>query len=112
MSGGDYSMSNLRARLKNVFGNPAVRGTVSGVVMIILMLIIPLPAILLDILMVMNLTICVAILLFVIRRKKAAGSSFLPTVLLMVSVFGRFQMERPLSKPWESMSPSLSVSTC
>jgi flagellar biosynthesis protein FlhA len=62
--------------------------TAIGVVTFVLMLIIPLPAILLDILLVMNLTICVAILLLVIRRKKAVDFSFLPTVLLMVSVFG------------------------
>jgi flagellar biosynthesis protein FlhA len=61
--------------------------TAIGVVILVLMMFIPLPIILLDILMVMNLIICLLILLIVARSNKATNFSILPTVLLVVSVF-------------------------
>jgi flagellar biosynthesis protein FlhA len=79
-------MPNFRERLKVIFEYRIPIEVMS----LTLMLIIPLPDILLDILMVMNLITCIVILLLVICRKKAIDFSFLPTVLLIVSGFGLF----------------------
>jgi flagellar biosynthesis protein FlhA len=83
-------MTNLRERLKNIFPFIYDCLTPIGVMTIVLALIIPLPTILLDILIAMNLIICVVIFLLVVCCKKAADFSFFPPVLLMVSVFSFF----------------------
>jgi flagellar biosynthesis protein FlhA len=62
--------------------------SVLGVASLVLMLIIPLPTILLDILMVMYLVSCLLILLIVIRTKKAINFTLFPTALLILSLFG------------------------
>jgi len=59
-----------------------------GIVFIIMMLIIPLPTILLDFLMAMNITLSLLIILIVLYTKNALEFSVFPTMLLVSSVFG------------------------
>ncbi|MDR2194768.1 MAG: flagellar biosynthesis protein FlhA [Treponema sp.] len=58
------------------------------VVSVILMMIIPLPTIILDILMALNLVLSILILMIVLYTKKATDFSLFPAVLLAVTVFG------------------------
>ena len=59
-----------------------------GVVVVLGMFIIPLPTVILDILMALNLTISLLILLTVLYNRKPTDFSLFPTVLLVVTVFG------------------------
>ncbi|MFP3088725.1 flagellar biosynthesis protein FlhA [Treponema sp. TIM-1] len=59
-----------------------------GVVAVVMMLIIPLPTVLLDALMAMNLVLSLLILLIVLYTKKATDFSVFPTLLLVITVFG------------------------
>ncbi|MDR2069194.1 MAG: flagellar biosynthesis protein FlhA [Spirochaetaceae bacterium] len=59
-----------------------------GVVAVVIMLIIPLPTVLLDALMAMNLVLSLLILLIVLYTKKATDFSVFPTLLLVITVFG------------------------
>jgi flagellar biosynthesis protein FlhA len=59
-----------------------------GVVAVVLMLIIPLPTVLLDTLMALNLVLSLLILLIVLYTKKATDFNIFPTLLLVVTVFG------------------------
>jgi len=59
-----------------------------GVVAIIMMMIIPLPAILLDVLMALNLVLSLLIILTVLYTRHALEFSVFPTLLLVVTVFG------------------------
>jgi flagellar biosynthesis protein FlhA len=58
-----------------------------AVIAVVMMLIIPLPTILLDALMAMNLVLALLILLIVLYTKKATDFSIFPTVLLVSTVF-------------------------
>jgi flagellar biosynthesis protein FlhA len=58
------------------------------VVSVVMMLIIPLPTVLLDALMAMNLVLSLLILLIVLYTKKATDFSVFPTLLLVITVFG------------------------
>lgn len=59
-----------------------------GVVSVMLMLIIPLPTVLLDFLMVLNLVISLLTILIVLYTKDALEFSVFPTALLVLTVFG------------------------
>jgi flagellar biosynthesis protein FlhA len=59
-----------------------------GVITVVMMIIIPLPAVLLDTLMALNLIISLLILLIVLYTRKAVDFNLFPTVLLVVTVFG------------------------
>ena len=59
-----------------------------GAVVIVMMLIIPLPTVLLDVLMAMNLLFSVLLLLIVLYTPKATDFSAFPTMLLVSTVFG------------------------
>lgn len=59
-----------------------------GVVSVVMMLIIPLPTVLLDALMAINLVLALLILLTVLYTKKATDFNVLPTMLLVITVFG------------------------
>jgi flagellar biosynthesis protein FlhA len=59
-----------------------------GVVAVVMMLVIPLPTVLLDTLMAMNLVLSLLILLIVLYTKKATDFSVFPTLLLVITVFG------------------------
>jgi flagellar biosynthesis protein FlhA len=60
----------------------------AAVVAVVMMLIIPLPTVLLDALMAMNLVLSLLILLIVLYTKKATDFSVFPTLLLVLTVFG------------------------
>jgi flagellar biosynthesis protein FlhA len=59
-----------------------------GVVMIVMMLIIPLPTFLLDLLMAMNLMLSLLVILLVLYNRDPLEFSLFPTVLLISTVFG------------------------
>jgi flagellar biosynthesis protein FlhA len=59
-----------------------------GVVAVVLMLIIPLPTVLLDALMALNLVLALLILLIVLYTKRPTDFSIFPTILLVSTVFG------------------------
>jgi flagellar biosynthesis protein FlhA len=59
-----------------------------GVVAVVMMLVIPLPTVLLDTLMAMNLVLSLLIILIVLYTKKATDFSVFPTLLLVITVFG------------------------
>jgi flagellar biosynthesis protein FlhA len=59
-----------------------------AVVAVVMMIIIPLPTVLLDALMALNLVFSLMVLLIVLYSKKATDFSLFPTVLLVVTVFG------------------------
>jgi len=74
--------------LTGVFGNQRDLFIAVGVVAVVLMLIVPLPTILLDALMAINVVLSLFILLIVLYTKKPTDFSVFPTVLLVVTVFG------------------------
>ena len=59
-----------------------------GVVAVVMMLIIPLPTVLLDALMALNLVLALLILLIVLYTKRPTDFSIFPTILLVSTVFG------------------------
>ncbi len=59
-----------------------------GAITIVLMLIIPLPTVLLDLLMAVNLVLNLLILLIVLNTRRAIDFSVFPTLLLVSTVFG------------------------
>lgn len=89
--GGD--MADARAvtapsTLDGIFGNKSDIFVAAGVVSVVMMLIIPIPTILLDALMAMNLILALLILLIVLYTRKAIDFSVFPTMLLVTTVFG------------------------
>ncbi|MDR1390267.1 MAG: flagellar biosynthesis protein FlhA [Treponema sp.] len=69
-------------------GNTSDLAIAAAVIAVVMMLVIPLPTILLDTLMAMNLLLSLMILLLVLYTKKATDFSSFPTVLLIVTIFG------------------------
>lgn len=59
-----------------------------GVVAVVMMLIIPLPTVILDALMALNLILALLILLIVLYTKRPTDFSIFPTILLISTVFG------------------------
>lgn len=59
-----------------------------GVIIVVMMLIIPLPTVLLDVLMAANLVFSLLTILIVLYTKKALDFSVFPTLLLVMTVFG------------------------
>lgn len=59
----------------------------AGVILIIIMLIIPLPPFLLDVLIIFNISLSLLILLVAISTKDALEFSIFPTMLLLVTLF-------------------------
>jgi flagellar biosynthesis protein FlhA len=72
----------------NLLANPSDLAVAAGAVSVVLMIIIPVPAILLDVLLAFNLTVGLLILLIVLYTKKATEFSIFPTMLLVTTVFG------------------------
>jgi flagellar biosynthesis protein FlhA len=73
---------------KNPFGDIKDLFIAIGVILVVIMLVIPLPAVLLDALMAFNLILSLMVLLIVLYTQKATEFSLFPTVLLVVTVFG------------------------
>jgi flagellar biosynthesis protein FlhA len=59
-----------------------------GVVLVVVMLVVPLPTVLLDAFMALNLIVSLLVLLIVLYTEKATDFSLFPVVLLVVTVFG------------------------
>ncbi|MDR1506078.1 MAG: flagellar biosynthesis protein FlhA [Treponema sp.] len=83
-------MADARSLLgtTSLFGSKSDLAIASAVIAVIIMLIVPLPTMLLDALMAMNLVLALLILLIVLYTKKATDFSSFPTVLLVSTVFG------------------------
>ncbi|TFG84805.1 MAG: flagellar biosynthesis protein FlhA [Spirochaetales bacterium] len=82
-------MSDSRRVLRETFlTNISDYGVAIGAVSVVLMIIIPLPTVLLDALMSMNLALAVLILLIVLYTKRAIEFSIFPTMLLVTTIFG------------------------
>ena len=73
---------------RGIFGSSTDIAIAAAVVAVVMMLIIPLPTVLLDALMAMNLILALLILLIVLYTRKATDFSSFPTVLLVSTVFG------------------------
>lgn len=75
-----------------LFGGLAIQGSDAvvavGVIVIVMMLIIPLPTVLLDTLMTVNLLLSLLVILIVLYTKNALEFSVFPTLLLVSTVFG------------------------
>ncbi len=71
-----------------LLANPSDIAVAVGTISVILMIIIPIPAVLLDALLALNLTISILIILIVLYTKKATEFSIFPTMLLVTTVFG------------------------
>ena len=72
----------------SLFSNPSDLAVAAGTIAIVLMIIIPIPAVILDALLAINLTLGILIILIVLYTKKATEFSIFPTVLLVSTVFG------------------------
>lgn len=73
---------------KGVFGNKADLFVAIGAVSVVMMLIIPLPAWMLDTLQILNLVLNLLILLIVLYTTRAIDFSVFPTLILVSTVFG------------------------
>ncbi|MBN2509615.1 MAG: flagellar biosynthesis protein FlhA [Spirochaetales bacterium] len=81
------------ADVSQVFSNAFLRQksdlyVAGGVLIVVMMMIIPLPTILLDILMTFNLVLSLLIILITLYTRRALEFSVFPTVLLLSTVFG------------------------
>jgi flagellar biosynthesis protein FlhA len=73
---------------QSLMGNVPDLAVAFSAVAVVLMLIIPIPSVLLDALLALNLTVAILILLIVLFTKKATEFSIFPTMLLVTTVFG------------------------
>ncbi|PIE04679.1 MAG: flagellar biosynthesis protein FlhA [Spirochaetales bacterium] len=81
--------SSFRSILSGVFGRKGGDVVIAlGVLIIVMMLIIPLPPVLLDLLMTVNLLLSLLIILLVLYNSDPLEFSLFPTVLLISTVFG------------------------
>jgi flagellar biosynthesis protein FlhA len=82
-------MADIRQTLSVAFLNQRSDILVAaGVIIVVMMLIIPLPTVILDVLLLINLTLSIIIILTVLFSKRALDFSVFPTLLLVVTVFG------------------------
>ncbi|MDR2482132.1 MAG: flagellar biosynthesis protein FlhA [Treponema sp.] len=77
-----------RANRVSIFGDQRDLFIAVGVVAVVIMIVIPLPTVLLDTFMALNLVLSLLILLIVLYTKKATDFNVFPTVLLVTTVFG------------------------
>ncbi|MDR3333796.1 MAG: flagellar biosynthesis protein FlhA [Treponema sp.] len=80
--------ANNTNNVTNIMGNSRDLFIALAVVVVVIMLIVPLPTVLLDTFMAMNMVLGLLILLIVLYTKKATDFSVFPTILLVVTVFG------------------------
>ncbi|TVR03410.1 MAG: flagellar biosynthesis protein FlhA [Spirochaetaceae bacterium] len=82
-------MADVQSVLSNSFLRHRTDVLVAvGVVAVVMMLIIPLPSVLLDTFMALNLVLSLLIILIVLYTKSALDFSVFPTLLLVVTVYG------------------------
>jgi flagellar biosynthesis protein FlhA len=87
-AGQNVVRQELGNRINAVFGNSRDMVIAFMVVAVVMMLVIPLPTVILDTLMAVNLVLSLLILLLVMYTKKPTDFSSFPTLLLVVTVFG------------------------
>lgn len=82
-------MSDVRRMLRSSFLTQKSDIFVAiGVIAVVMMMLIPMPTVLLDILLAFNLTLSLLIILIVLYTRRALEFSSFPTVLLVATVFG------------------------
>lgn len=82
-------MSDTQRVLRETFlTNRSDFAVAIGAVAVVMMIIIPIPTVLLDALMAVNLTLSLLILLIVLFTRKATEFSIFPTMLLVTTIFG------------------------
>jgi flagellar biosynthesis protein FlhA len=82
-------MADIQGALGRAFGNQRTDVLVAvGVIVVVLMLIVPLPAVLLDTLMALNLVLSLLTILIVLYIRTALEFSVFPTLLLVLTVYG------------------------
>lgn len=82
-------MADVQQMLRNVFITQRSDVLVAiGVIVVVMMLVIPMPAVLLDTLMALNLVISLLTILIVLSVRRALEFSVFPTLLLVLTVFG------------------------
>ena len=81
-------MADARAVVGGVWRNRTDMFVAVGVIAVVMMMIIPLPAVLLDVLMALNLVISLLVILMVLYTRHALEFSVFPTLLLVTTVFG------------------------
>lgn len=81
----DAALNSFRSILGRSRGDAFIA---FGVVLVVMMLIIPLPTVLLDLLMAINLMLSLLVILLVLYNKDPLQFTLFPTVLLVSSVFG------------------------
>ena len=81
-------MADARAVVGNLWTQRSDVLVAVGVVVVIMMLLIPLPAVLLDVFMAVNLVLSLLIILTVLYTRHALEFSVFPTLLLIATVFG------------------------
>jgi flagellar biosynthesis protein FlhA len=79
---------NASGMIKGIFKESSDIYVAVGVVVIIIMMILPLPEVVLDALMAVNIVFSLLIILIVLYMRHALEFSVFPTLLLMVTVFG------------------------
>ncbi|MBR1721883.1 MAG: FHIPEP family type III secretion protein [Treponema sp.] len=77
-----------RFSLKSVFGNIENHAVAAAAIAVVLMLLIPVPGVLLDFLMILNISISVIVLLVVLYTPKSSDFTSFPRVLLFATLYG------------------------
>ena len=77
-----------RFNLKNVLGNIENHAVAAAAIAVVLMLLIPVPGVLLDFLMIVNISVSVIVLLVVLYTPKSSDFTSFPRVLLFATLYG------------------------
>ena len=77
-----------RFNLKSVLGNIENHAVAAAAIAVVLMLLIPVPGVLLDFLMIVNISISVIVLLVVLYTPKSSDFTSFPRVLLFATLYG------------------------
>ena len=77
-----------RFNFKNVLGNIENHAVAAAAIAVVLMLLIPVPGVLLDFLMIVNISISVIVLLVVLYTPKSSDFTSFPRVLLFATLYG------------------------
>ncbi len=81
-------MADARTATGNILQNKSDIFVAIGVIVVVMMMIIPLPAIVLDVFMAANIVLSLLIILTVLYTRHALEFSIFPTLLLLATVFG------------------------
>lgn len=84
----EKSTFSFKSELTNLRKNGTNIAVMVGVAVIIIMMLVPLPAFLLDFLMAINLTFGILIILIVLMNRRAIDFSIFPQLLLISTIFG------------------------